>query len=644
MMLLFLLMCYLLPTRIIGVVGTEDSEESIEDAPVEGRGQEEDSEGENSQNEGETAPLTGARGRRAQSPGSQNRPGLTCRRAATPKSPNRSQMPQTSLISSKPLTKTCLPSFFSVRIESIQPSKNLDILIKEIWEFGEIVDMTLVLNSGRILLIHFANDNIDPVSIEELKMNEYSGKVPVDKYAEHYLATEARVEALCQAQGQIPHPDRPQWPSTNIVLEDALLCYVTFMDPESADECIKQLRGCFCWCSCLNFTRWCRGFQMSAARPKEPSDILWSNLTYSWGNRALRRLISLVVAIGLVSANVYTLLSIQRFRYSHKISQVEAVFLGVCIVTINELLKFALRILAYLEKHYSVSALDTSIARSKFLVEVANNIFIIILLFGVPGTTVKASWYSSGGVVVIAILASDAVVPNLIQFFHPKTRLMRIVSFYRAKSQRELNMWFEEPKMELWVRYTGLLGSNFITLWFASAVPLVLPISALAVFFQFFTEKYNVLRQYQRPVMLDNSMAKFVRHMLPLAVLCHCVFALLVYRDPFYEKIFEMEYWGQWKLSDFGKAPVLTPAQYPILALAPITVLFILFYEGSALYRVVVECFFSKKAKTRYRTNYRAEFDRDCENYTREAQKAFCYTEPIQIYPRQEAANEGHVA
>lgn len=543
---------------------------------------------------------------------------------------------QTTYTSSQPRVVSWLPSQFSVRVGSIQPQKHLDILIKELWEFGELVEMLVMLKSGKVLLVHFANGNIDPVSVHEMTMTEYSrGKIPIERYGQHYKHTEARLEAVLKGTSETDSLlSKPVWSSTNFVLPDPHLCYVTYLHAESASDCLKVLKGCPCWCNCLAFSGWSSRFNMTAANPKEPSDILWSNLTYSWGNRTLRRFASLIISVALVSLNVFTLFNIQKFKNTHNLSKLEAILLGVIIVSINEFLKFALRALAYLERHYSHSELDTSIARSKFCVEVANNIFIIILLFGVPGTKESARWYNSGAMVVIAILASDAVVPNLVQFFHPKTRLLRIYKFYTAKTQRELNMEFEEPKLELWVRFTGLLGSNFIAMFFVSAVPMVLPLAAVAVGFQFLTEKYNVLRQYQRPVMLDTSMAVFVRHMLPFAVLFHCAFAILVYRSPVYEKIFELEYWGQWKLSDFGKVPVITPAQWPILGLVPITVLFTLYVYGGSLWKSIKSCFCGHSShKKRMHGNYRTELNLGCESYTREVQKAFCYTQPVQIYP-----------
>jgi len=597
MMLTFLLMCYLLPTGL----GTVDEDKNTE-----------------------------------QPTDSQKANGEQCSEEENVDTkPQKSAQSITSYVSSRPRAITWLPSQFSVRIGSIPPQKKLDVLIYELWDYGEIVEMIVISKSGKASMIHFANNHIDPVSIQEMEISEYGRKVPVEKYAQHYKNTEARVEAALKSEAQQP---LLSWPSTQIILDDPLLCYVTYLNPESAEKCLKYLKGCPCWCDCLAFTSWCTGFQMTAVRPKEPSDVLWTNLRYSWGNRVLRRFASLVISIGLVMLNVFTLFHIQKYKNTHVITKFEAIALGLVIVSINEFLKFALRALAHVERHYSYSGLDTSIARSKFCVEVANNIFIIILLFGVPGSSPKAGWYSSGAMVVIAIMASDAVVPNLVQFFHPKTRLMRMWAFYHCKNQRELNLWFEEPKLELWVRFTGLLGSNFICLWFASAVPMLLPLAAFGVGAQFLIEKYNVLRQYQRPVMLDTSMAVFVRHMAPFAVLFHCVFALLVYRSPVYEKMFELEYWGTWKWSDFNKWPILTPAQWPILVLIPITTLFILYVYSGSLWRGVRNCLCGqpKKNKNAAQSNYRIEMSRDCENYARELQKAFCYTQPVQIYPVKE--------
>lgn len=357
-----------------------------------------------------------------------------------------------------------LPSSFTVMIENMEPSTELDSLIKKLWSFGEIVSMCIVLKRSAYVVVDFHGTS-DPVSVVEFSagqtFNDATSKsnlhgpqnlacgfdFEVKDIYYHYWKWHA--DGVANTMSSVTHRDEEesenedsplisQLPNTSITLDNPLMSYVTYQKQSASDLCIWELTARHWWrASYAWVTRhFCfRSAALWASRPKEPSDIQYKNLTVGQYNKGGRRLLSVVVSATLVFLNVFTLFHIQQYRSTHEITKVGGGLLGGFIVLINESLKAALRVLSVWERHDSLSEVEYSIAVSKFAVEVANNIFVVILLFGVPGTATDAQWYKSGGRLVIGILGADAIIPNLIQLFHPFTCTMRFVTF-------------------LWVRFT----------------------------------------------------------------------------------------------------------------------------------------------------------------------------------------------
>lgn len=71
----------------------------------------------------------------------------------------------------------------------------------------------------------------------------------------------------------------------------------------------------------------------------------------------------------------------------------------------------------------------------------------------------------------------------------------------------------------------------FLTLSFSSGLPILYLFSVIHFFFAFWTDKYLLLRYYRIPVGFSNALSSNVITLLPLSIVVHFLFGLIVYSN-----------------------------------------------------------------------------------------------------------------
>lgn len=100
-------------------------------------------------------------------------------------------------------------------------------------------------------------------------------------------------------------------------------------------------------------------------------------------------------------------------------------------------------------------------------------------------------WYINVGVSILCLKAISIVFPQILSiiFMVPVCALRRICCAHKAVYQFLMNKYYEGLPVNLWDRYASILVNTFFALTFSSGMPLLLPLQAGCLTFQYWMDK-----------------------------------------------------------------------------------------------------------------------------------------------------------
>jgi hypothetical protein len=76
------------------------------------------------------------------------------------------------------------------------------------------------------------------------------------------------------------------------------------------------------------------------------------------------------------------------------------------------------------------------------------------------------------------------------------------------------------------MKYASIMKTMMMTMFYAPLVPVIIPISMLAIFIMYWNEKYRLLRRHKRPEQMGNNLISHMIDFLTLLPLIHTVISL----------------------------------------------------------------------------------------------------------------------
>ena len=176
------------------------------------------------------------------------------------------------------------------------------------------------------------------------------------------------------------------------------------------------------------------------SRAPEPEDILWENLTYTDCSKFLRSLATYFVTILLlsVSLGIIYFLSLQQKKNSSNFYL--NILISLTISVINFIIGFAIRTVTVLEKNYTATGYQASLAVKSILAQVINSIAVpIVANYLIEDKNLFETNGLATEVIYISILGS--FLPPLLKIFDPYYFFLRLKSkFYRESIKNQLLM------------------------------------------------------------------------------------------------------------------------------------------------------------------------------------------------------------
>jgi len=333
---------------------------------------------------------------------------------------------------------------------------------------------------------------------------------------------------------------------------EVITAFITFDKAKDRDYILSLYENLTFWhyCCYSNILK-LRDKWISVHEAPDPSVIIWENLMFQRRDRVKRRLITtfftlLLIVLSLImifaskyleekasnngyNQTVYCPDNFQSWTTADQKQYVEdnpdALY---CYCEQKDTLAQAKDSTCrhYLRENAQAQVL---IYFASFIILLINNNNVILRsLFGIEVTAAPeftASWYNSVGVTIILVQLGSIInchADSIYRYyFYNKTKDDALLHPEKSLTQDELNKKFIGPKFDLAYNYAELLTTIFVSLTFATGIPLLYPIAAVNFFIYYFTEKFFFINMYKIPPHFNTTVGKRVTMFVPIALGIH---------------------------------------------------------------------------------------------------------------------------
>lgn len=242
---------------------------------------------------------------------------------------------------------------------------------------------------------------------------------------------------------------------------------------------------------------------LGVSEPDEPNTIRWQDLNEKTKDRIRQQLLTLFAtacAIFLIALIIYML------------NSQSAAFAAIGIALFNSAFPIFAKLLTSLEAHASESGKQRSLYFKIAFFRWVNTAVVLTII--TPFTSIVNSAGTPDGSLinkVRALFFAEIVTTTVIQLVDPVGHIQRHFLAPRATTQDAMNINMQGQPFELAERYTNMTKVLFLALWYSAIYPGALLLCALALFINYFTDRFSLMRTWKRAPHLGAEMSKFSR-------------------------------------------------------------------------------------------------------------------------------------
>jgi hypothetical protein len=257
-----------------------------------------------------------------------------------------------------------------------------------------------------------------------------------------------------------------------------------------------------------------KGVQLRVEEAPEPSSVLYTASQYDKTWKYTTWAISFSIAGGLIMSAFYIINSMIQ-------TSPDSVALFVSIL--NSVLPTFMKMMTTMfEVHDTEDSQQTSILIKLLVTRCLTATVIIYIATPFDEKFAKDKLGAS-----IQVLLFDCFFGPVLRFIDPYTNLLRYVVAPRvSQTQEELNQFFEATQWTLAERYTDIMKTAVVGLFYAVPIPAGLFITAAAMIINYFADKYSLFRIWSRPPMLDGKLAMTARYFFGATLWTHCCISM----------------------------------------------------------------------------------------------------------------------
>ena len=275
------------------------------------------------------------------------------------------------------------------------------------------------------------------------------------------------------------------------------------------------------------------------------TDINWENLgipnRVKYSRRFITILIALItigIAVVIMAATAVWKSRVNSDKENQSSDSIRAATIIPSIITviINFIVARLIRVFSAYEKYTTWTDFNCSVLDRLILFILINNILIPVLIYSV----LDEAWFSEGGLAytVFWLEIMNALVSPAILLIYPKNIIKKIKQFqYRRQekagqlkiSQKEANMAFEGPEVDLADRLANILKNFTMSLFYAPIVPIGPFIAIFGLFIEMAVFKYILVKVCSQPKVYSSDLVQKAAGWIKLSLLLYSLGILIFY-------------------------------------------------------------------------------------------------------------------
>ena len=271
--------------------------------------------------------------------------------------------------------------------------------------------------------------------------------------------------------------------------------------------------------------------------------------------------------------------------------RVISIITSLVVISLNVVLGKIVRKLSAYENHETHSKYHLSIS-----IKLATVMFINTGILPMFVNWGKENWYDSGGLMdcIFYNTLSVCFIGPIFYYFNP-TYIVQRIKMWREQckgkksklTQRQANELFMGPNVDMAQRYANTALLLFLTVFYCFPLPIMPVLAFFGTAFQYWIEKYLLLRRHRFPEQMGSMMAKTLSNSIPYVCLLYT-------------------------LSLFVFSFVMSDNKNPIGLISFINIIWLVIIP----FRLILEKWYYKRNKTEeksyrdYSSSFRTDYDR----------------------------------
>lgn len=288
-----------------------------------------------------------------------------------------------------------------------------------------------------------------------------------------------------------------------------------------------------------------KGAYIYAEMAPDHTDINWENLATRNSVRYFRKLITVIVSLltisiacAIMAATSAWKVRVNDDKENQTSDSIRAATIIPSIITviINFIVARMIRIFSAYEKHSTWTDFYRSVLSMLIIFIFLNNIGIPMLIY----LGLNHDWFSKGGLAytVFWLEIMNAFVSPAILLVNPKNIIKKIKQMKYAKqekngllriSQKEANMVFEGPEVDLADRFANILKNFTMCLFYAPIVPVGPIISIFGLIVEMGIFKYSLIKVCSLPKVYPSDLVKQAASWIKISLLLYSLGILIFY-------------------------------------------------------------------------------------------------------------------
>ena len=379
-------------------------------------------------------------------------------------------------------------------------------------QFGEVVSITIAKKNG---------DLIDALAERKAcitrKDHLAESGITEGNYNVTWSRWLARLCGLVRSPNQLEQRIKEL---DQIILSKSALDYepwrvfVTFNNETDQKYCLKNLNFFAGGELGVNTNATMRGEMLIVEEAPEPSSVIYTSSHQTETYKYLSWLISYTFAAGLVLASYFIIKALVASA-----PDVVAIFVVALNASLPALLKFLSQ---YFEVHDTMDSQQTSILLKLLVVRCLT---ATVLIYVATPYEKRFGLDELGAMQQVLLL--DCFFGPVLRMLDPVNNILRyFVGPAVCLTQDELNHFFEATQWTLAERYTDVMKTAVVGLFYAVPLPSGLFITSLAMFITYCADKWSLYHVWAKPPMLDAKLAIVARYFFGFSVWMHAAISL----------------------------------------------------------------------------------------------------------------------